>query len=228
MLLLPAMQTCRWSENFPNCNVQSCARTTSIIYLEHLAHSKLPHHVNDYQFYDLFEHKWCQAVLFILLLCGYFVPASIGRDATQQCSWAIAIGLTSTWTRVVKAVSECPAWSANTRSCTAITAWGRYSSCRWKNRVWVSLRDSWDRCCKRASIPASHVAMTGPWRAGCVVDNPTSCTSVEASRPSRQCDGTYTSVAVLAEISLRSPRKLFIFIIEKYNYRIKVSKKQII
>ena len=33
------------------------------------------------------------------------------------------------------------------------------------------------------------------------------------------------SVAVLAEILLRSPRKLFIFIIKKYNYRIKVSKK---
>ena len=34
-----------------------------------------------------------------------------------------------------------------------------------------------------------------------------------------------TSVAVLAEISLRSPRKLFIFIIKKIIYRIKVSKK---
>ena len=33
------------------------------------------------------------------------------------------------------------------------------------------------------------------------------------------------SVAVLAEISLRSPRKLFIFIIKKIIYRIKVSKK---
>ena len=33
------------------------------------------------------------------------------------------------------------------------------------------------------------------------------------------------SVAVLAEISLRSPRILFIFIIKKYIYRIKVSKK---
>ena len=36
------------------------------------------------------------------------------------------------------------------------------------------------------------------------------------------------SVAVLAEISLRSPRKLFIFIIYKIIYRIKVPKKQII
>ena len=34
-----------------------------------------------------------------------------------------------------------------------------------------------------------------------------------------------TSVAVSAEISLRSPRKLFIFTIKKYIYRIKVSKK---
>ena len=33
------------------------------------------------------------------------------------------------------------------------------------------------------------------------------------------------SVAVLAEISLRSPRKLFILIIKKYIYRSKVSKK---
>ena len=37
--------------------------------------------------------------------------------------------------------------------------------------------------------------------------------------------GIYTSVAVLAEIPLKSPRKLFIFIIKKYIYRIKVSKK---
>ena len=35
-----------------------------------------------------------------------------------------------------------------------------------------------------------------------------------------------SSVAVLAEISLRSPRKLFIFIIKQYIFRIKVSKKQ--
>ena len=35
------------------------------------------------------------------------------------------------------------------------------------------------------------------------------------------------SVAVLAEISLRSPRKLFIFIIKKYFYRVKVSKNKI-
>ena len=34
-----------------------------------------------------------------------------------------------------------------------------------------------------------------------------------------------TNVAVSAEIALRSPRKLFIFIIKKYIYRIKVSKK---
>ena len=37
-----------------------------------------------------------------------------------------------------------------------------------------------------------------------------------------------TSVAVLAEMSLRSPRKSFIFIIKKYICRVKVSKKQII
>ena len=35
------------------------------------------------------------------------------------------------------------------------------------------------------------------------------------------------SVAVLAEIPLRSPRKLFIFIIKIYIYRMKVSKKTI-
>ena len=40
-----------------------------------------------------------------------------------------------------------------------------------------------------------------------------------------KCTPTDTSVAVLAEISLRSPRKSFIFIIKKYIYRIKVSKK---
>ena len=34
---------------------------------------------------------------------------------------------------------------------------------------------------------------------------------------------TVTSVAVFAEILLRSPRNLFIFIIKKYVYRIKVS-----
>ena len=37
-----------------------------------------------------------------------------------------------------------------------------------------------------------------------------------------------SSVAVLAEILLRSPWKIFIFIIKKYVYRIKVSKKLII
>ena len=35
-----------------------------------------------------------------------------------------------------------------------------------------------------------------------------------------------TSVAVLAEISIRSPRKLFIFNIKKYIFRIKVSRKK--
>ena len=35
----------------------------------------------------------------------------------------------------------------------------------------------------------------------------------------------WSSVAVLAEIPLRSPRKLFIFIIKKFFFRIKVSKK---
>ena len=37
-----------------------------------------------------------------------------------------------------------------------------------------------------------------------------------------------TSDAVLAEISLRSPRKLLIFIIKKYIYRIKVPEKIVI
>ena len=37
-----------------------------------------------------------------------------------------------------------------------------------------------------------------------------------------------TSVAVLAEMSLSSPRKLFIFIIKKCIYRIKVSKNKLI
>ena len=41
-------------------------------------------------------------------------------------------------------------------------------------------------------------------------------------------DGGTSSVAVLAEISLISPQKLFIFIIKKRIYRIKVSKKTII
>ena len=36
------------------------------------------------------------------------------------------------------------------------------------------------------------------------------------------------SVAVLAEISLKPPRKIFIFIIKKYIYRIKVSKNKLI
>ena len=36
--------------------------------------------------------------------------------------------------------------------------------------------------------------------------------------------GYVSSVAALAEVSLRSPLKLFIFIIRKYIYRIKVSK----
>ena len=34
------------------------------------------------------------------------------------------------------------------------------------------------------------------------------------------------SVAVLAEILVRSPRKLFTFVINKYTYRIKVSKEK--
>ena len=38
-------------------------------------------------------------------------------------------------------------------------------------------------------------------------------------------DGNLSSVAVLSKIPLRSPRKLFIFVIKKYIYRIKVSKK---
>ena len=42
------------------------------------------------------------------------------------------------------------------------------------------------------------------------------------------CSAAYISSAVLAEISLRSPRKLFIFIIKKYIYRIKVSKNKLI
>ena len=33
------------------------------------------------------------------------------------------------------------------------------------------------------------------------------------------------SVAVVAEVSLRPPRKLFIFITKKYVYRVKLSKK---
>ena len=37
----------------------------------------------------------------------------------------------------------------------------------------------------------------------------------------------YVSVAVLAEISLRSPRKVFILITKKISYRIKVSEKKI-
>ena len=41
-------------------------------------------------------------------------------------------------------------------------------------------------------------------------------------------DWAPTSVAVLAEISLRSPRKLFIFIIKKIIYRIRVFKKYLI
>ena len=40
--------------------------------------------------------------------------------------------------------------------------------------------------------------------------------------------GVANSVAVLAEILLRSPRKLFTCIIKKINYRIKVSKNKII
>ena len=39
------------------------------------------------------------------------------------------------------------------------------------------------------------------------------------------CKIAGSSVAVLAEILLRLPRKLFVFIINKYIYRIKVSKK---
>ena len=37
-----------------------------------------------------------------------------------------------------------------------------------------------------------------------------------------------SSVAVLAEILLKWPRFFFIFIIKKFSYRIKVSKKQLI
>ena len=39
--------------------------------------------------------------------------------------------------------------------------------------------------------------------------------------------GDLTSVAVLAEISLRSPRKVFNFIIERHTYRMKVSKNKL-
>ena len=39
-----------------------------------------------------------------------------------------------------------------------------------------------------------------------------------------ECLSVIRSVTVLAETSLRSPRKLFIFIIKKYIYRMKVSK----
>ena len=43
----------------------------------------------------------------------------------------------------------------------------------------------------------------------------------------REC-GVITSVAVSAEISLRPPRKLFLFSIKKYIYGIKVSKNKLI
>ena len=49
--------------------------------------------------------------------------------------------------------------------------------------------------------------------------------SGEVPEPHCVCLGESTSVAVLDEISLSSPRKLFIFIIKRINYRIKVSKK---
>ena len=42
------------------------------------------------------------------------------------------------------------------------------------------------------------------------------------------CEYDCSSVAVSAEISLRSPRKLFIFIIKRYIYRIEVSKNKLI
>ena len=44
----------------------------------------------------------------------------------------------------------------------------------------------------------------------------------------RLAAGVYTSVAVLAEIPLRSPQKLFIFIIKIYIFWLKVSKNKII
>ena len=40
----------------------------------------------------------------------------------------------------------------------------------------------------------------------------------------RSVSWVQSSVAVLAEISLKSPRKLFIFVIKKHIYRIKISK----
>ena len=43
-----------------------------------------------------------------------------------------------------------------------------------------------------------------------------------------QHESSTDSVAVLAEISLRSPRKIFIFTIKKYIYRIKVSGEKIV
>ena len=52
-----------------------------------------------------------------------------------------------------------------------------------------------------------------------------SCTALHPSSASTRQN---TSVAVLAVIPLRSPRRLFIFIIKRYIYRIKVFEKKII
>ena len=51
---------------------------------------------------------------------------------------------------------------------------------------------------------------------------------IETKRTGDILECTVASDAVLAEISLRSPRKLFIFIIKKYIYRIRVPEKIII
>ena len=63
-----------------------------------------------------------------------------------------------------------------------------------------------------------------------IVDNTNAsrrdCVSVHKTNHFRWCVGSLLlGVAVLADVSLRSPRKLLIFIIKKYIYRIKVSRK---
>ena len=68
------------------------------------------------------------------------------------------------------------------------------------------------------SVLKTYIYYAAPEADTCAPPHPIYCCGGDFNR-------VYISVAVFAEISLMSPRKIFIFIIKKYIYRIKVSKK---
>ena len=86
-------------------------------------------------------------------------------------------------------------------------------------RTGTAISPQGQTCCPVCTIAqaiSGPIFSTSPLNAGACLSRPTSIVQL------------VTSDAVLAEISLRSPQKLFIFIIKKHTYRIKVPKQNLI